>query len=172
MQFSTSCFFAFRKVPRDPVADDRVRILRALDILLLCCSGCRRRSGSHQKIKCFYILCSADQDVYPGSRILIFYQKQQQKRGVKKICYRTFYCSNKFHKIENYFSFEVLKKKIWPNFQRVIELFTQKIVTKLSKNGFGIRDPRTGKNLFRILDPRSRGQKGTGSRILDPDPQH
>ncbi len=52
-------------------------------------------------------------DVYPGSRILIFthpgsrIQKQQQKRGVKKNL-----CSHKFHKIANYFSFEVLKKKI------------------------------------------------------------
>jgi hypothetical protein len=27
----------------------------------------------------------------------------------------------------------MLKKKIWANFQRIIELFTQKIVTKLSK---------------------------------------
>jgi hypothetical protein len=29
--------------------------------------------------------------------------------------------------------FEMLNKKIWANFQRIIELFTQKIVTKLSK---------------------------------------
>ncbi len=59
----------------------------------------------------------------PGSRI----QKQQQKRGVKKknFCH-TFLCSHKFHKIENYFSFEVLKKKIWANFLRIIELFTPK----------------------------------------------
>jgi hypothetical protein len=63
----------------------------------------------------------------PGSRI----QKQQQKRGVKKNFCHTFLCSHKFHKIEHYFSFEVLKKKIWANFQRIIELFTQKIVTKL-----------------------------------------
>jgi hypothetical protein len=27
------------------------------------------------------------------------------------------------------------------NFQRIMELFTQKVVTKLSKYGFGIRDP-------------------------------
>jgi hypothetical protein len=27
----------------------------------------------------------------------------------------------------------MLKKKIWANFQRIIELFTQKIVSKLSK---------------------------------------
>ncbi len=33
----------------------------------------------------------------------------------------------------NYFSFEVLKKKIWANFQRIIELFTKKIVKKLLK---------------------------------------
>ncbi len=29
--------------------------------------------------------------------------------------------------------------------------------------GSGIRDPGSGKNLFRIPDPGSRGQKGTGS---------
>jgi ribosomal protein L19 len=59
----------------------------------------------------------------------------------------------------------VLKKKIWANFQRIIELFTQKFVTKLSK--IWVWDPGSEirKNLFRIPDPRSRGQKGTGSRI-------
>ncbi len=94
-----------------------------------------------------------------GSRI----QKQQQKRGVEKNFCHTFLCSHKFHKIEHYFSFEVLKKKIWVNFQRIIELFTQKIVTKLSK--IWVRDPGSGKNLFRIPDSGSRGKKGTGSRI-------
>ncbi len=61
----------------------------------------------------------------------------------------------------------MLKKKIWANFQRIIELFTQKIVTKLSKYGFGIRDPEKTYSGSRI-----RGQKGTGSRIPDPDPKH
>ncbi len=32
-------------------------------------------------------------------------QKQQQKRGVKKICCQTFFCTHKFHEIENYFIF-------------------------------------------------------------------
>jgi hypothetical protein len=45
----------------------------------------------------------------------------------------------------------VLKKKIWANFQRIIELFTQKIVTRLSK--IWLWDPGFGKNLFRIPDP-------------------
>jgi hypothetical protein len=37
----------------------------------------------------------------------------------------------------------MLKKKIWANFQRIIELFTQKIATKLSK--IWVWDPRSGK---------------------------
>jgi hypothetical protein len=57
---------------------------------------------------------------------------------------------------------------MWANFQRIIELFTQKIVNKLSKiwvwdPGSGIQDPVSGKKP--IPDPGSRGQKGTGSRI-------
>jgi hypothetical protein len=65
----------------------------------------------------------ADPGCYPRSRILIFIhpgsqiQKQQQKRGVKKICCHKFLCSHKFHKIANYFSFEVLKKKFLANFK-------------------------------------------------------
>jgi hypothetical protein len=56
----------------------------------------------------------------------------------------------------------MLKKKIWAKFHRIIiEVFTQKIVTKLSKIwGW---DPGSGKKP--IPDPGSRGQKGTGSRI-------
>jgi hypothetical protein len=64
----------------------------------------------------------------------------------------------------------MLKKKIWANFQRIIELFTQKTVTKLFKNmdlGSGIRDPGSGKNLFQIPDPRVEK-----ARIPDQDPQH
>jgi hypothetical protein len=102
-----------------------------------------------------------DPDFYP-SRI----QKQQQKTGGKKICCHNFLCSHKVHKIANYFSFEVLKKKIRPNFQRIIELFTQKIVTKLSK--IWIWDPGSGKNLYRILDPgvKKAPDPGSGSATL------
>jgi hypothetical protein len=91
---------------------------------------------------CGSVMFIPDPDFYP-SRI----QKQKQKREVKKNCH-TFFCSHKFHKIENSFIFEMLKKKIWANFQRIIELFTQKIVTKLSK--IWAWDPGSGKNLFRI----------------------
>jgi hypothetical protein len=88
-----------------------------------------------------------------------------KERGEKKIsCHTgTFFCSHKFHKIEHYFILGMLKKKIWANFQRIIELFTQKIVTKLSKiwvsdPGSKIRDSEKP-----IPDPGPRGQKGTGS---------
>ncbi len=116
-------------------------------------------------------------DVYPGSRILIFthpvsripdlgsrIQKQQQERGEKKLSCHTFLCSNKFHKIGNYFSFEVVKKKIWANFERIIELSTQKIVTKLSK--IWSWDPGSGKNLFRIPDPGIKKAPDPGSATL------
>jgi hypothetical protein len=63
------------------------------------------------------------------------------------------------------------------NFQRIIELFTKKIVTILSKilvwdPGSGIQDPGFGKNLFRIPDPGVKKAPDLGSRIPDPDPQH
>ncbi len=35
----------------------------------------------------------------------------------------------------------MMKKKIRANFPRIVELFTEKIVTKLQKYGFGIWDP-------------------------------
>jgi hypothetical protein len=107
---------------------------------------------------------------HPGSRI----QKQQQKNGVKKIfCCHNFLYSYRFHKIANYFSFEVLKKKIWANFERIIELFTQKIVIKLSKiwvwdPGSGIRDPGTGirKKPIPDLGVKKAPDPGSGSATL------
>jgi hypothetical protein len=67
----------------------------------------------------------------------------------------------------------MLKKKIWANFQRNIELYTQKIVTKLSKiwfwdPGYEIRDTRSGIRKKPIPD---RGVKkapdpGSGSATL------
>jgi hypothetical protein len=62
----------------------------------------------------------------------------------------------------------VLKKKIWANFQRIIELFTQKTVTKLSK--VWVWNPGSEIREKPIPDPGSRGQKRL--RIPDPDPQH
>ncbi len=103
-------------------------------------------------------------DVYPGSWFLPIPDpgsKNSSKReggGVKKNSWHTFFCSHKFHIIEHYFIFEMLKKKLLVNFQRIIELFTQKIFTKLSK--IWVRDPEKP-----IPDPGSRGQKSTGSRI-------
>jgi hypothetical protein len=63
----------------------------------------------------------------PGS------EKQQQKRGAKKkFVVIPFFVATNFTKF-NYFIFEMLKKKNWANFQRIIELFTQNIVTRVSK---------------------------------------
>jgi hypothetical protein len=87
-----------------------------------------------------------------------------KERGKKKICY-TFFCSHKFHKIEYYFIFEMLKKKIWPIFKELLKFLPKKFSLCSQKYGFGIRDPGSGKNLSRI-------QGSKRHRIPDPDPQH
>jgi hypothetical protein len=104
---------------------------------------------------------------HPGSRIPDLgsrIQKQQQKTGVKKFFCHTIFCSHEFHKTEHYFIFDKLKKKIWPNFPRIIEDFTQKIVTKPSK--IWVWDP--GSRIWKKPnpDPGSRGQKAS-----DPESQ-
>ena len=64
----------------------------------------------------------------------------------------------------------MLKKKNWANFQRIIEVFTQKFSLSSQKYGVGIRDPRSGirKNLFRIPDPevKKAPDPGSGSATL------
>jgi hypothetical protein len=81
-------------------------------------------------------------DVYPGSRILVLSipdpgrripdpKTTTKERGEKNLLSYLF-CSHKFHKTENYFIFEMLKKTIWANFKEK-KLFIQKIVTKLPK---------------------------------------
>jgi hypothetical protein len=42
---------------------------------------------------------------------------------------------------QQYFIFEMPKKKIWANFQIFIELFTKKTTKLVQKYGIGIRDP-------------------------------
>ncbi len=69
----------------------------------------------------------ADPDFYP-SWISNPGSKNRKKREGSYL-----FCSHKFHTIVNYFIFEMLKKNTWANFQRIVEHFTQKIVTKLSK---------------------------------------
>jgi hypothetical protein len=105
----------------------------------------------------------------PGSRIPDP-KTATKERGKKKLVVIPFYVATNL--IVNYFSFEVLKKKIWANFQRIIELFTKKIVKKLLKiwswdPGSEIRDPEKTYSGSRI-----RGSKSAWSRIPDPDPQH
>ncbi len=105
---------------------------------------------------------------HPGSRISDPGSKNSNKRQVwKKSVVIPFYVATNFTKLKIIL---VLKRWIWADFQRIIEPFTQKIVTKLSK--ILVWDPGSRKNLFRIPYPGSRGQRGTGSRIPDLDPQH
>ncbi len=62
-------------------------------------------------------------------------------------------------------------------FSKKYRIFTQKMVTTLSKRwvwdpGSGIRDPGSGKSLFRIPDPGPGVKKAPDPRSRIPDPQH
>jgi hypothetical protein len=78
----------------------------------------------------------------------------------------------------------MVKKKIWANFQRIVEVFTQKIFNMLSIYGFGIQDPGSeirdpektysgsriqGSKRHRIPDPgvKKAPDSGSGSATLD-----
>jgi hypothetical protein len=50
-----------------------------------------------------------DPDLYP-SQILDPKTATKERRGKKLVCH-IFFCSHKYHKIENYFIFEAVKKK-------------------------------------------------------------
>jgi hypothetical protein len=112
----------------------------------------------------------------PGclSRILIFTHPRSRipdpktamkDIGEKNLLSYLFFGVINFTKF-NYFIFEMLLKKIWANFQRIIELFTQKIVSKLSK--IWAWDPRSGIRKKPIPDPRSRILGSKRHRIPDP----
>ncbi len=59
---------------------------------------------------------------------------------------------SKFNKIVNYLSFEMIEKKMWDNFQRIITFYPKNCQSS-SKYGLGIRDPGDGTIPFRIPDP-------------------
>jgi hypothetical protein len=64
----------------------------------------------------------------------------------------------------------MLKKKIWANFQRIVEVFTQKIFYMLSNiwvwdPGSEIRDPEKTYSGSRIPDPGVKKALDPGSRI-------
>jgi hypothetical protein len=85
------------------------------------------------------------------------------QRDEKKFDVIPFYVATNLKKLYINVSFEVLKKKVWVNFPRIIEFFTQKIVIKLSK--VWVWDPGSEIRKKPIPDPGSRGQKATGSWI-------
>jgi hypothetical protein len=72
------------------------------------------------------------------------------------------FCSHKYHNIDHYFIFELVKKKMWANLNRIIELFSQKMSLSSQKYGFGILYP----------EPKSMIWKKTYSASGIPDPQH
>ncbi len=92
-------------------------------------------------------------------------QQQHQRRGGKFFLGPTIFCSHKYHKNNNNFIFEQVKRFVVKTLG-IIVLFTQKYE-------FGIQDWRSGIRKKRISDPGSRVKKtpdpGSGSTTLDSE---
>ena len=100
----------------------------------------------------------------PGSRIPD--QKTATKeRGEKTFDVIPFYVATNFTKLYIILVLKCWRKKFGPIFKKLWNFLPKKLSLNSPKYGFGIRDPRSGKNLFRI--PGSKRH-----RIPDPDPQH
>ncbi len=116
-------------------------------------------------------------DVYPGSQILFFTHlrsrisepKTATKEKVKKLWCHIFFVATNFTKLK-IILFEMLKKKIWANFGRIIELFTQKLSLSSQKYSMslvsGIQDPGSGKNIFRNQGSKRHRIPDSGSATL------
>ncbi len=109
-------------------------------------------------------------DVYPGSQILILNPSRisdlktaTKESKEKKICCHTFFSSHEFTKLKIILFLECWKKI--GQFSKNYITLSQNFLTKLSK--IWVWDPEKT-----YPGSGSRGQKGTGSRIPDPDPQN
>ena len=93
-------------------------------------------------------------------------------RGEKKVGITLFFVVTNFRKLNFMLFLKRLRKNFGPIFKELLKFLPKKFSICSQIFRFGIRDPRSGigdpgsgKNLFRFPDPRSMGQKGTGSRI-------
>ncbi len=109
----------------------------------------------------------------PGSWFLLIpdpgSKNSSKREGWKKIVVIPFFCSHKFHIIENNFFLNIEEKNLG-QFSKNYRTFYLKNWHQALKNmGLvsGIRDPEKP-----ITDPGSRGQNSTRSQIPDPDLQH
>jgi hypothetical protein len=121
-------------------------------------------------MKAFWKAVLRIRDVYPWSWFLPIPDPKiaTKERGGKQICCHTFYVATNFTKLKIIFVLKCWRKKIWANFQRIIELFTQKIVTKISK--IWVWDPGSE---IRDTENNYSGSRNQGSkRHRIPDPQH
>jgi hypothetical protein len=85
--------------------------------------------------------------------------------GEKKFVVRLLFVATNFTKLNIILFLKCRRKKFGPNFKELLKFLPKKLSLSSQKYGFGIRDSRSGIRKKPILDPGSRDQKGTGSRI-------
>jgi hypothetical protein len=97
-----------------------------------------------------------DPNFYPSRPIPDTGSNNSTKRGGKIFFCPTIFCSHKYHKIVNNFIFEQAKKIDLAKALKVLVLFAQKFVTKLSK--------------LWVWDPEKTYSEPRIKKAPDPDP--
>ncbi len=98
----------------------------------------------------------------PGSK------NSNKRQGWKKIFVKPFFVATNFTKLNIILFLICWRKKFGPIFQELLKFLPKKLSPSLQKYGFGIRDPGSGINLFRIPDPgvKKAPDPGSGSATL------
>jgi hypothetical protein len=92
-----------------------------------------------------------DHDFYP-SRIPDP-KTGRKERGENKFFVKHFFVGTNFTKCKIILFLNCSRKKFGPNFKELWNFLPKKLSPSSQKYEFGIRDPRSGINLFRIPDP-------------------
>ncbi len=88
-----------------------------------------------------------------------------KERGEKKFFVKNFFVATNFTKCKIILFMNCSRKKFGPNFKELWNFLPKTLSLRSEKYEFGIRDPRSGINPFRIPDPGVKKAPDPGSRI-------
>jgi hypothetical protein len=89
-----------------------------------------------------------------------------KERGETNFVVLPCFAATNITKLKIILFFKLVKKKIWANLQRVIELLPKKLSLSSQTYRFGIRDPRSGIRKKTYSGSLIQGQTGTGTATL------
>ncbi len=145
-------------------------------IIMVWVAGTRTMLPSSRPARIVKIQQSTNYPTMLRIRVIIYsdpVSKNNNKRVGEKNLLSYLFCSQKYHKIENYFCFEQIQKFFWGQWSN--NWSSKNYITFYLKNchyalkttglGSGNRDPGSRKNLSRIRIPGSKKAQDPGCRI-------